>query len=184
MICPVCEHQQDFGLECDVCGKALGGLDGLGAPPVRQDVLEGLEANSAERVGDVPVEQLGELEGTRFGAVQVADDRTPDVEHTAAPTVGDVAVERVVDLLDDRVADDGVRTALPQGPIVCRYCRTPNAGGTLCERCGMKLPVMIVVPAAAKPTAEIKTRCRACGAPAIAGIRCGDCGQQVPFPDA
>lgn len=186
MICPVCEHQQDFGLECDVCGKALGGLDALGAPPARTEVVEGLEHNASPDVGEVLVERVGELEVTHFAPVQVAEDRTPDVEHNAALAVGEVPVERLSDLSVDRVPDDGVRTALPQGPIVCRFCRTPNAGGSLCTHCGMKLPVVIIVPRnpqASAPTGE-KTRCRACGAPATIGERCGDCGHLVADPDA
>lgn len=41
MICPVCEHQQEFGVECEVCGKVLGGLGDLGPPPVRIERVEG-----------------------------------------------------------------------------------------------------------------------------------------------
>lgn len=188
MICPVCEHQQDFGFECDVCGKELGGLDGLGAPPARDEALEGLEPTSSDQLGEVPIERMGDLEVTRFDAVQVAPDVTPDVEHTSADDVGEVRVERMTDLSEDRVADDGVRTALPSGPIICRYCRTPNTSGTICERCGMKLPVVAVAPPAADgkiyDREELKTRCRKCGAPATAGQRCGDCGNAVPLPDA
>jgi|APLak6261675434_1056106.scaffolds.fasta_scaffold02852_4 hypothetical protein len=188
MICPVCEHQQDFGVECDVCGKALGGLDGLGPPPVMEQRIEGLEVTRIE-LGEVPVEKLGELEVTRFSAVNVAPDVTPGVEHTSMAAVGDVPVERVADLSVDRVPDDGQRTALPVGPVTCRYCRHVQAGGSLCDRCGMKLPVIIVVPDAITGTliggsVDLKTRCRSCGAPAKGGERCGDCGREVPYPEA
>jgi hypothetical protein len=103
--------------------------------------------------------------------------------------VGEVAVERIADLSIDRAAPES-RTPMPQGPVTCRYCRNVQAAGAMCDRCGMKLPVVIVVPEAVmgtlvkgSPLAE-KTRCRSCGAPATAGERCGDCGRDVPFPDA
>jgi hypothetical protein len=187
MICPVCEHQQDFGIECDVCGKALGGLDGLGPPPVMAQQLEGLEVTRLESVGDVAVQPIGELEVTRFAAVEVAPDRTPDVEHNRAAPVGEVAVERIADLSVDRVPDDGQRTQLQVGAVTCRYCRNVQATGSLCERCGMKLPQIVVADAITGTLLspeEVKTRCRSCGAPAMAGQRCGDCGRDVPYPDA
>ncbi|MBL8909566.1 MAG: hypothetical protein JNM17_02575, partial [Archangium sp.] len=175
--------------ECDVCGKALGGLDGLGAPPVAVQQIEGLEQTLAEKIGDVPVQAMGELEVSRYAKVEVAPDVTPDLVTTAGPRVGEVAVERVADLSVDRVPDDGSRTPLPQGPITCRYCRNVQAAGSLCERCGMKLPVVIVaadliVGAVIGSIEEVKTRCKSCGAPATAGKKCGDCGRDVPFPDA
>lgn len=189
VICPVCEHQQDFGVECDVCGKNLGGLDGLGPPPVREERVEGLEVTVPEPLGEVAVERLGDLEVTNYAPVQVTvAPPPPEVEHSSLPPVGAVAVERLAELTVDRVPDDGARTVLPSGPITCRYCRNVQAAGSLCERCGMKLPVVIVVPEviggkllSAEP---VKVRCRACGAPATAGERCGDCGKEIPFPDA
>lgn len=189
MICPVCEHDQPFGTECDVCGKALGGLDGLGSPPVAVERVEGLEVTIPEKLGDVPVQPMGELEASRFARVEVAPDVTPDLVTTAGPQVGEVPVERIAELSVDRVPDDGSRTPLPAGPVTCRYCRNVQASGSLCDRCGMKLPVVIVVPdlivGSVLGTAEpVKTRCRSCGAPATAGEKCGDCGRDVPFPDA
>jgi hypothetical protein len=191
MICPVCEHEQPFGPECDVCGKVLGGLDELGPPPVLQQRVEGLELTVPEKLGDVPVEVMQELEVSHFARVEVAPEVTPDLESTTTAPVGDVPVERMPDLSVDRAPDDGSRTPLPAGPIPCRYCRHVQAGGALCERCGMKLPVVIVVPdlvvgaALDSRSAEpVKARCRSCGAPATAGERCGDCGREVPFPDA
>lgn len=190
MICPVCEHQQDFGMECDVCGKDLGGLDALGPPPVMAQRIEGLEATMSESVGEIAVERMGDLEVSRFDAVNVVAERTPDLESTTQAPVGEVAVEKMVDLAVDRVPDDGSRTPLPQGPVTCRYCRHVQAQGSMCDRCGMKLPVIIVVPEGViggtliGSQEPVKARCRACGAPATAGERCGDCGKEVPFPDA
>ncbi len=189
MICPVCEHQQDFGVECDVCGKSLGGLEGLGPPPVTIEIVEGLEATISAPLGDVPLEAMGELEVTRHAAVNVALDLTPDMVPNAQAAVGEIAIERVADLSEDRVPDDGVRTALSEGPVTCRYCRTIQAGGGLCERCGMKLPAVfeppvVMVAGTMLSSTELKTRCRMCGAPAMGGQRCGDCGHEVPYPDA
>ncbi|MEW5739044.1 MAG: hypothetical protein AB1938_08960 [Myxococcota bacterium] len=187
MKCPVCDHEQAFGLECDVCGKDLGGLGALGPPPVAVAPVEGLEVTIPGRVGEVVVERLGELESTRAADVDVAVQQLPDVEQNQAAPVGEVPVERI-ELTVDRAPDDGVRVALPSGPITCRYCRNVQAAGSICERCGMKLPVVIIVPqagaASAKSAEPVHTRCRACGAPATAGERCGDCGQLVAFPDA
>lgn len=188
MICPVCEHQQDFGLECDVCGKVLGGLDGLGPPPVREERVEGLEVTIPEKLGDVPVERMGELEVSRYANVDVPVQAIPDVEQNRAAPVGDVPVQRLGDLTVDRVPDDGQRTAIPTGPLTCRYCRHQQVAGTLCERCGMKLPqVIIVAPVIGGQlldAEEVKVRCRACGAPATAGKKCTDCGHDVPYPEA
>ena len=64
MICPVCEHQQEFGVECEVCGKDLGGLDDLGAPPAAPQVVEGLEATIGERVGEIALDAVADLEVT------------------------------------------------------------------------------------------------------------------------
>ena len=141
MICPVCEHSQESGIECEVCGKALGGLGGLGPAPVQIQRMEGLEVTVPEKLGEVPVEKMGELEVTRFAAVNVAPETTPDVEYTARAAVGDVPIDRVPDMSEDRVPDDGQRTAFAEGPVTCRYCRNVQATGAICERCGMKLPV-------------------------------------------
>lgn len=188
MICPVCEHQQDFGIECEVCGKALGGLEGLGPPPVRLEVMEGLEATRQATAGEVAVEKLTELEVTRYAPVNVAADPTPGVESTGQAPVGDVQVERVADLSEDRVPDDGRRTPVATGPMTCRYCRNLQATGSMCDRCGMKLPFVSAAPDAVVGQLigdfESKVRCRSCGAPAKAGERCGDCGREVPYPEA
>lgn len=185
--CPVCEHQQDFGVECDVCGKALGGLDELGPPPVSAERVEGLEVTIPEPLGEVSVERMGDLELSRYASVEVAADVTPDLVATGV-SVGEVAVERVADMTVDRVPDDGQRTVLPEGPLTCRYCRNVQAAGSICERCGMRLPQVIIVPQIVGglllDAEDVKTRCRACGAVATAGKKCGECGHDVPFPDA
>jgi hypothetical protein len=182
----MCEHQQDFGFECEQCGRDLGSLGSLGPPPINDQPLDGLEATVGLRVGEVPVDRVGELEVTRFSEVQVGADVTPDLELSRVADVGEVRVERLTEFSEDRAADDGVRTAAPRGVVPCRHCNTPGQVGQICARCGYKLPALTpVTPAGAlkKPEAVL-TRCRVCGAPATAGERCGDCGHEVAFPEA
>ncbi|MFT3835598.1 MAG: hypothetical protein QM723_01200 [Myxococcaceae bacterium] len=201
IVCPVCEHQQAQGLECDVCGKdlsALGGLgslpgldgldglDGLGPPPPSGgDQVPGLEATVSERVGDVPVERDPSLEASSFDVGDVQVDKVPDLE-IASGMVGDVPVEPMPDLAMDRVPDDGIRTpAVSEGSITCRYCRNVQASGMICDKCGMKLP-----RASATQIAEIRKpaaqgiRCRYCGCPnTTADERCKECGRPLPTGD-
>ncbi len=188
--CPVCEHQQASATECENCGK---GLSGAARAKVEVPVqpVEGLEATFAAAVGEVPVERLGELEvNAREATGPVSVERLAEVEPSRFEVAQEVPVERLPDMAEDRVPDDGVRTALPQGPVTCRYCRNVQAEGILCEKCGMRLPKVAapqpaVVAGAIDPNAQkIWTRCRKCGAPAAVGHRCGDCGHEVPVPDA
>ena len=179
-VCPVCEHQQQVGLECEVCGKDLSaqaGLTGLPPPPpVAVEKVPDLQVTVPDRVGDVAVERFSELEQNAFGKVQIAPELTPDLETSSLPPVGEVQVDRVADLSEDRAADDGVRTAAPSGQVVCRYCKNVQQSGTLCERCGMKLPTALKFDV---PTGENWVRCRACGAPGPVGERCKECGRVV-----
>lgn len=181
MICPVCEHQQDFGLECEVCGRELGGLDDLGAPPVAAQVVEGLEVTLAPPLGEVPVERIAELEVTRFATGnEVPSQAMQELERNGSEPVGAVAAERMPDMAEDRAADDGVRTAAPTGPVTCRYCRNVQAEGLLCDRCGMRLPrvaeVILEGTAIGGGADGDPVRCKACGARGKAGHRCSECG--------
>ena len=183
-VCPVCEHQQQVGFECEVCGKdlsALAGLTGMPPPPVRVERVAELEVTVPDRVGDVAVDRFSELEQNAFGKVEIAPELTPDLELNRAAPVGEVAVERVPDMADDRARDDGVRTAAPAGQVVCRYCKNVQQSVTLCERCGMKLPTALQTDGAAK-TAEW-VRCKACGAPGPVGERCKESGRVVAAPE-
>ncbi len=188
MICPLCEHQQDFGVECDVCGKDLGGLDALGPPPVALQVVEGLEATIGERVGEVALDAVTDLEVTTFSVGEVAVGSMTDMERTENAPVGAMVAERVPDMTDDRAADDGARTAAPTGAVTCRYCRNEQAEGLLCEKCGMRLPKVAMPVIAASPSRRARApesvRCRACGAPAKTGQRCTECGQEQPATPA
>lgn len=188
VICPVCEHQQAFGVECEMCGKDLGDLGGLGPPPVAQVALEGLEVTVPERVGELAIEPLGALEATAIvgAGLPVVAEQLTELERGRSAEVGAVAVERLAELSIDRAPDDGVRTAAPTGAVACRYCRSVQPAGLICNTCGMKLPKVVVAPPSAeapKPTyVRGDVRCRACGAPAVPGERCSECGALAPLP--
>jgi hypothetical protein len=188
IVCPVCENPQQEGLECGVCGKDLGGVLGsmLDAPVVVERV-PGLEVTIPERVGEVPVERTEGVEVTSLPKVaEVPVERFAEFEQTATAKVGEIPVLPIEDLTEDRALDDGVRTAIPTGPLTCRYCRNQQLEGMVCDKCGMRLPIIpVAAPAGtAKKPAEVIVRCKVCAAPAVAGKKCGECGRDVPFPDA
>jgi hypothetical protein len=201
IVCPVCEHQQAQGMECDVCGKdlsmlgapaglpgldGLDGLDGLGPPPsAPSEQVPGLEATVGARVGDVPVERDSDLEVSSFTVGEVPVEKMPDLEIVSG-MVGDVPVEPMPDLAVDRVPDDGVRTQVNTGAATCRYCGNVQQAGLICDKCGMRLP-----RASAAQVAEIRKRpgnetirCKICGAPnTSADERCKECGRPLPEPE-
>jgi hypothetical protein len=158
-------------------------LGALGPPPVSVTLLEGLEGTRGPDVGEVATELVEGLEATRAAEVPALVEPLAELDHHQAAPVGEIPLERL-ELMVDRAPDDGPRSPPPSGVVACRYCRHVQAAGTLCEACGMRLPI----PFAAAPTRParepVSTRCRACGAPATAGERCGDCGHEVAFPDA
>lgn len=170
IVCPVCEHRQEQGAECGVCGKKL--LHGAAAVPY-VPLVEGLEPTGHGAV-DAGSERMGEIEATRFGDVgEVAFDSTPGIEETRAAPV-DVSVEPIADVERTTAGIPGdAPTALPAF-VVCRYCRTQGMPGErICSRCGMRLPFVESAAAAGGPEAEDRT-C-SCGAK-VRGGRCGNCG--------
>jgi hypothetical protein len=168
IVCPVCEHAQAQGAECDVCGKKL--LHGAAAIPLVPPV-EGLEPTRHADV-DAPEERLGELEPTLHAAGADAPlELVPGVEETRAAPV-DVAVETTPDV--ERIGDEIPADAPTEVPLLvtCRYCRTQaTAGDRVCGRCGMRLPVFEAGPA---PEEAPVRRC-SCGA-AVRGSLCPACG--------
>ncbi len=168
IVCPVCEHAQAQGAECEVCGKRL--VEGPAGIPVVAPV-EGLELTRAPDV-EVAVERIGELEPT---ALRGGPDAPPEpvlIDPTRAPPV-DVAVVPVPDL--ERVTDGVPEDAPTDVPlfVTCRYCRTEaRPGERVCGRCGMRLPDFGGPSTAEEPA----TRQCGCGAVVRAGAMCPSCG--------
>ncbi len=142
IVCPVCEHQQAQGAECEVCGKRL--VAGVSEADLAIPPVDGLEPTGFAATGAVAAEPVAELEPTArdadVTATVTAADVTPDMEATRAAPV-DVEVSPTPDV--ERTAAEipgDAPTALPAF-VTCRYCRTPAMPGErLCGRCGMRLP--------------------------------------------
>lgn len=174
VVCPVCEHAQAGGLECEVCGRPLPT-----APQAALAIapLEGLEPTlqpaAAEAAGG---EGVPGLEPTLQPAAAAADgEAVPGLERTPAAPV-DPTIEPIADVERLGEGTHDLPTLIP-AVIVCRYCRTPAAPGEkLCGRCGMRLPTL--GPAAAAPQREEPTRLCTCGTP-IRGPLCPSCGARV-----
>ncbi len=168
IVCPVCEHQQAQGAECEVCGKKL--LHGAAAiPPVAP--LEGFEPTGRPGV-DAPPARMAELDPTHHAPARHVDDRVPDVDRGRAdPVDPDVALLPDIDRGEVAGIPGDAPTAVPAF-IVCRYCRNPAMPGErICSHCGMRLPVY--EEDAAKP--ELAARLCSCGTP-VRGAVCPNCG--------
>jgi hypothetical protein len=170
-ICPVCEHAQQGGDECEVCGKRLVTTGGAAW---QVEPVPGLEPTLAGPV-EVAAERVEGLEPTRFDAAleQPAETSGAWMEQTAAAPVAAVDTE-VPPGLEGHLA-----APIPDGgpdllaPTVCRYCRTTAApGDRFCVRCGMRIPLFDARQVAAE---ILGSRCRECGAEG-AGARCSRCG--------
>jgi hypothetical protein len=176
VVCPVCEHQQALGEECQVCGAKLAGP---GVVPVPVEPLPGLESTSLGAAGPVTAGAIPDLELTRHGAVAVAASPAPDLEPTRADPVN-VTVEAVPGLEQTRgepIPGDGP-TPRPTS-LTCRYCRAENPPSqAICGRCGMRLPVWEGAAAAPPLEPGEAARCAACGT-LNAGEICTGCGALV-----
>ncbi len=170
IVCPVCEHPQALGGECEVCGRRLGGAAGA-SPPV--PALEGLDLGRHASVAASP-ERLPDLEPTGHPASSYVPDQTPGVDPGRAEPV-DVEGSPIPGLerTAAEIPDDGP-TPIP-ALVACRYCRTPAMPDErICSRCGMRLPVID----GARPEAVEDTRLCSCGAP-VHGSACPSCGARV-----
>lgn len=172
IVCPVCEHAQAAGPDCDVCGRRLAGTPATGGATAALDGLEPTAFPFA-RADGAP---LDDLDPTRQAPVDVREDLALDLEPTR---VGPVDADApAVDGLEPTEAaglpGDGP-TAL-SALVTCRYCRTPAAPDERsCGRCGMRLPA--VEAPATRPAAEAERRC-GCGA-LVRGARCPSCGARA-----
>lgn len=188
IICPMCEHQQAQGIECEVCGKKLSA-----PPPVAVAVAPLAELEQTQLAGGrapVPATPIPDLEATRQQAVAgVAVQPVQDMDTGRSAAAGNVMVAPVEDMDSGRALSDGLRTAAPVGPVVCRYCRNVQESGAVCDRCGMRLPKARVAapePAVAAgglvPAGEW-TKCTKCMTNTRAGRACVSCGTPVPAAD-
>ncbi len=169
IVCPVCEHSQAEGAECEVCGKRL--VEGPAGIPVVPPI-EGLEPTSAGDV-DAPVERVGELEPTALAAGPDAPVEPVLLEATRMAPV-EVAVEATPDVerIGDAIPDDAA-TEVPLF-VTCRYCRTEAMPGErVCARCGMRLPDFGGPAAAGR---EPEQRVCGCGAIVRGTGMCPSCG--------
>jgi len=189
IICPVCEHQQAQGDECDNCGKKLQVPRAAAAVPIV--TLPELE-QTVHVGGRAPVqtEVIPELDQTRVKAgPDLPPQQVPDMETTRAAPVDKVSVEVVPELDTGRAPDDGVRTAAPTGAVVCRYCRNVQAEGVVCDRCGMRLPK--VRPTQAEANAKAGgvdeeapwVACKKCRTPTRPNKICSVCGTRAVVGD-
>jgi hypothetical protein len=169
IVCPVCEHPQAQGSECEVCGKRLG--QGPSAADLALARVEGLEPTHHAPI-DASAERLLDLEPTRHAAVRHVAEVAPDLEATRVAPV-DVQVEAVPGVEPTAAAPipGDAPTAVPS-VVACRYCRTPaGPGERICGRCGMRLPVYRAAGADAPPP----PRHCSCGS-IVRGSLCPVCG--------
>ncbi len=174
VVCPVCEHAQDGGTECEVCGRRLQ-VAAEAAAPIPP--LEGLESTLRPGVLADGAGPMPELEQTCAAPVPAPPGPgLPDLERSgAAPVDPPIAPIPDVERTGDGAPADE-RTPYPV-LVVCRYCRTPaSVGEKLCSRCGMRLP--LAAPAVHVPGPEEGVRMCTCGLP-VQGPRCPSCGART-----
>jgi hypothetical protein len=182
IICPVCDHVQSEGEECEGCGKRFPDLVNTQEPVVAPLAELELTHHAGGRV-QVDAPALPELDLTRLRSGPDLPAMTvPDLELTQSGLTGEVAVAPMTDLDTGRAQDDGVRTAAPVGAVTCRYCRHVQAEGLLCDGCGMRLPrVKAAAPVAAKGKGAEGERvhCPSCHVLVWPGRPCIACGTKV-----
>ncbi len=187
IVCPVCEHPQAQGFECEVCGKQL--------VPSRQIALAVAPLPELEQtqfgLGDapVPVIALPDLELTRVDSSAPVPPAPPmpELDLMRADAM-DVPVQSLPELEGHRLAEltPAERTAAPTGAAVCRYCRNVQAEGAICDRCGMRLPRLVArsgAGAGQQSNEDHPIVLHACGGRTRAGETCSSCGAFVPLPD-
>lgn len=181
IVCPVCEHSQQNGFECDVCGRdlsSLAGLGGLAPPPPKITPAAELEVSRYEAPQDIPVPRPSGLETNSFEQVAATGAMADGLELSHFSAVEAAPVERLGDLALDRAPAIGKPTPAVTGDVACRYCRHVQRGGAICERCGMKLPRALRALAAEIPV-EDWIRCTECGSKSPPGGRCRECGREM-----
>lgn len=187
IVCPVCENQQAQGDACDVCGKAFGTAaapQDLPAAPLAELEETRLEGGDAP----VAVQALTDLEVTRQrGGPDLPAAPVPDLERTRLEAQSDTPILPLDELELGRAEDDGQRTEVPFGALVCRYCRHEQMVGAFCDNCGMRLPRFDAPVVEGLPTfgdEDVWGTCPKCGSRAKVGRACGSCGVVMQMPEA
>jgi hypothetical protein len=180
VVCPVCEHVQESGTECEVCGRRLAGAT---PTPEASSPLEGLERTALQEGAGAgagpPAPPVEGFEPSRFepaAAAPAGEPGPPDgwLERTAAPEVQTATEPLEVERSTAERPRQRPGDAVPRPPPTCRYCRTPAVpGDAFCGCCGMKLP--LERPAAASTAAPAGVPCRGCGI-LVTGPVCPACG--------
>ncbi|HEY8212325.1 MAG TPA: hypothetical protein VIG99_32805 [Myxococcaceae bacterium] len=184
--CPVCDHTQASGDECEQCGKRFAARAAAGGDVPRLAELESTPYDDSDT--EIRTERLTDLELTQLrGGPDLPLASFPELERTEPGGIVDVDAPPLPDLDAGRAPDDGVRTEIPWGAMTCRYCGHQQVEGILCDRCGMRLPSFGSdgAAAAADPAGaiddDLRVRCK-CGSPARPGQHCGNCGDMVALP--
>ena len=180
IVCPLCEHPQDRGDTCEVCGKRLSF-----APPTSAEYppLPELEATTlAGAEADVAVALMPDLEITHHAPVAVPVESLPEFETTRlAGATGAVAVEPVPGVEPTLFAGDGQPTVLGE-TTTCRYCgQAQKRANRLCERCANALPTLALEAPPAKQVGNV--RCPSCGFESSPSQMCPACGYFLRPPD-
>ncbi len=176
VVCPLCEHAQEHGAECAVCGTRLAES---GAQEVAIERLSGLELTRLETSSPLPpADRMEGLEPTLLDVAAVPaapDDPAAWIERTARePALAEAAEPLSIE--PTACAPREAPSHDPFAPLLCRYCRTAAAPGELfCARCGLRLAVYSGVTVPAGDVAGDVRRCRFCGASAP-GSACPACG--------
>lgn len=159
IICPLCEHIQERGTVCDVCGKTFVG-PGVIAEPIAP--LPGLDTG---RMGDV------DLTG------RYSSDEPEHSDEAISPPRESLSLEDLASqLFSDQAAP---QAAAPQQMTRCRACgQVQAAGDVTCEKCGSRLPRFLSETADGDDGEEAgPVLCRQCGVKAVpAGGLCPACG--------
>ena len=140
MICPVCDHVQESGARCEVCGRDLAS-EGAIEDPV--EVLEGLEPTHLPAVPLQPgAEGVPGLEPTGFGRLVVNEEARPEV--LACPYCRAAAASADVFCAGCGMKLPIYRRAARRGasgePPRCRVCGGLLLHGPTCANCGTRVP--------------------------------------------
>jgi hypothetical protein len=174
VICPMCEHAQEPGGECILCGRRL--LD-VGASDEPIPRMGDLDPTRLEISVAPSMDRIEGLEPTLLDvpAAAAPEEPPPWIERTARDPVAAEALEPLAIERTCSAREDAPPRDLLELPI-CRYCRTPaSPGEVFCARCGLKVDVYTGGTGGSVNSHADVRRCRFCGA-AATGEACPSCG--------